>query len=258
MIPDTMASTKAEQDLAALRATVTTITALLLQLKTTSTFTDSKYDSDEANPLDLAHDTASLIKAHSTKLSLLIINKPFTATAINKVLQELVSGALPSIASAVQICTVARYTKAMSDELQWRVKKVLVAFGTFLETIPLDGKILSDDAKNGTGKTVGKGSLASTGAIWEACEGVMALKTMGIAGLIIKKAQEYRDLLADALEELHEWGEEESEGGEEDGMSDDEQDDIFGSQRHITSDDPEKIRPRLESSQKRLRLIITM
>lgn len=133
---------------------------------------------------------------------------------------------------------------------------MFIEFGTLVKAIPLDGQILSKDAKNGTGKAEGKGSLASTGVVWEACDGVMALKSLGMAGLVIKKAEEYRDLLADALEELHEWGEEASD--EDDEGSDEEQDDIFGFQRHIPSEDPEKIRPKLQSSQKRLRLIITM
>lgn len=267
----TMASsTKKDEDLVALKSTVATATALIGQLQTTApaqaTETRDKDDSKAkgANALDLAYDTASLIKAHSTKLSLLIINKPFTATAINTVLRELIAGPLPGLASAVQICNPAEYTNAMSSELQWRAKKVFVEFGTLLKAIPLDGQILSDDAKHGTGNMEKKGSLATTGVVWDACDRLMALRKLGIAGLVIQKAEEYRDLLADALQELQEWGEEESDGEEEEEDSDEEKspqdavDDIFGSQHHIPCGDPEKIRPRLESCQKRLRLIITM
>ncbi|KAK6614552.1 hypothetical protein H4I96_00873 [Botrytis cinerea] len=222
----------------------------------------------DVNAIDLAHDSASLIKAHSTKLSLLIINKPFTPSAISKVLRELVSGPLPGLASAVEICHAAKYTKAMSEELQWRVNKVLTELSTLIKAIPLDGNILSDDKKNGTGKSSGKGSLASTGVVWDACDSVMGLKTLGVAGLAMKKAVEYRDLVKDALEELQAWAEEESDDedeGENSGDEDDEKkdpqdivDDLFGSQPHIPKDDPEKIREKLESSTKRLRLIILM
>lgn len=259
-------SLKAEQGLATLKSTVSTISTLIAQLQTTAPATVSNDDSKtkDVDALVLAHDSASLIKAHSTKLSLLIINKPFTATAINTVLRELIAGPLPGLASAVQICKPAKYTKAMSEELQWRTKKLFIEFGTLIKAIPLDGQILSEDAKNGTGKTDGKGSLASTGVVWDACDGVMVLKKVGIAGLVIKKAEEYRDLLKDALEELQGWGEEESDGEDGEAGSDEEQtvhdtvDDIFGPQRHIHPEDPEKIRPRLESAQKRLRLVITM
>lgn len=271
---------KAGDDLALLKSTVETIKNLILQLQASAkapedvkegSSTEKKEPKHaDVNAIDLAHDSASLIKAHSTKLSLLIINKPFTPSAISKVLRELVSGPLPGLASAVEICHAAKYTKAMSEELQWRVNKVLTELSTLIKAIPLDGNILSDDKKNGTGKSSGKGSLASTGVVWDACDSVMGLKTLGVAGLAMKKAVEYRDLVKDALEELQAWAEEESDDEDEDdyensGDEDDEKkdpqdivDDLFGSQPHIPKDDPEKIREKLESSTKRLRLIILM
>ncbi|KAF7892583.1 uncharacterized protein EAF02_000121 [Botrytis sinoallii] len=271
---------KAGDDLALLKSTVENIKNLILQLQASAKAPEDVKEEGsssekkeqpkhaDVNAIDLAHDSASLIKAHSTKLSLLIINKPFTPSAISKVLRELVSGPLPGLASAVEICHAAKYTKAMSEELQWRVNKVLTELSTLIKAIPLDGNILSDDKKNGTGKSSGKGSLASTGVVWDACDSVMGLKTLGVAGLAMKKAVEYRDLVKDALEELQAWAEEESDDEDEDENSGDEDDerkdpqdivdDLFGSQPHITKDDPEKIREKLESSTKRLRLIILM
>lgn len=261
-------STKAGRDIDTLRSTVSTISTLITQLQTTARVAHSQAGdkTSNVNALNLAHDTASLIKAHSTKLSLLIINKPFTATAITTVLRELISGPLPGLASAVEVCNGAKYTKVMASELQFRVTKVFAELSSFIKAIPLNGDILSDDQKNGTGAEQGMGSLANTGVVWQACEAVMELKTLGVAGLIIKKAEEYRALLKDALEELHEWGEEDSDGeDEEDDAGEneeftpqDEVDNIFGSQRHITTDDHEKIRPRLEFTEKRLRLVILM
>jgi hypothetical protein len=260
---------KAEKDLHTLRLTVQTTSTLITQLQSSTSNSHTPKESN-INALDLARDTASLIRAHSTKLSLLIINKPFTASAISTVLRELVSGPLPGLASAVELCNAAKYTKAMSAELQWRAKKVFMELGSLVDAIPLDGKTLSEDQKNGTGKTVGKGSLASTGVVWEACDAVIELSKLGIAGVLIIKADEYRDLLKDALEELQEWGEEESDGEDQDDFPEDEDtdgvdtsaqdavDNMFGSQRHIPSEDPEKIRPRLESAQKRLKLVILM
>jgi hypothetical protein len=153
----------------------------------------------------------------------------------------------------------------MSSELQYRAKRVFVEFGTLVKAIPLDGKILTDDQKNGTGTEKGKGSLASTGVVWEACDGVIELKKLGVAGLIIRKAEEYKDLLKDALEELQEWGEGSDDDDREADLGSDDGDDtqvtvdrMFASERHIPAADPDKIRPRLESSQKRLRLLILM
>ncbi|KAH7381126.1 hypothetical protein BKA64DRAFT_608346 [Cadophora sp. MPI-SDFR-AT-0126] len=254
---------KAGEDLEILKSTVTTTQTLLSQLQTHAPTHDSTQT--QVNALDLAHDAASLIRAHSTKLSLLIINKPFTASAITTVLRELVSGPLPGLASAVELCDATAYTKAMSEELKYQAGRVLAEFGTLVNAIPLDGKILSDDAKNGTGSTKGKGSLAMTGTVWQACDAVIELKKLGIAGLVVRKAEQYRATLKDALEELQEWGEEESDGGDDGDIGSDveddaqaEVDDMFGNQRHIPSEDPEKIRPRLESSLKRLRLLSLM
>ncbi|KAE9377365.1 hypothetical protein N431DRAFT_502030 [Stipitochalara longipes BDJ] len=258
-------STKEEQDLAALKANVSTASTLIAQLQSTAPAIQSKSHNDvKVNALDLAHDSASLIRAHTTKLSLLIINKPFTPTAVSTVLRELVARPIPGLATAIEICTADRYTKAMSTELQYRAKKVLVDLGTLVAAIPLDGKILSDDAKNGTGTEKGKGSLAVTGTVWESCDGVIGLKKLGVAGLAIQKVEGYRDLLKDALEELQEWAEEESDEEDEEASEGEkdaaqaEVDNIFGSQRHIPSDDPESIRPMLESSMKRLRLLVLM
>ena len=36
---------------------------------------------DAPDPLDVIHDASKLLKAHTTKLSLLVINKPFTPSA---------------------------------------------------------------------------------------------------------------------------------------------------------------------------------
>ncbi|QSZ35100.1 hypothetical protein DSL72_007964 [Monilinia vaccinii-corymbosi] len=274
----TSTENKAGDDLATLKSTVETTISLIQQLQAFANAPeDTKEGSAEEEPkpkhadvnaIDLAHDSASLIRAHSTKLSLLIVNKPFTASAINQVLREIIAGPLPGLASAVEICNAERYTKTMSEELQWRVTKVLTELSTLINAIPLDGKTLSDDKKNGTGKSNGKGSLASTGIVWDACDSVIALKTLGVAGLAMKKAEEYRDLVKDALEELQAWAEEESDDEDDDEDSGDEGDekkdaqdivdDFFGSQRHIPKDDPEKIREKLESSMKRLRLIVLM
>lgn len=253
---------KAADGLKSLKSTVATTSSLISHLQA-SAVPSSTSKHPELNALDLAHDTVALIRAHSTKLSLLIINNPFTPSAIVGILRELVAGPLPGLASAVELCDAGRYTKAVSAELQYLAGRVFTELSVLIKTIPLDGRILSNDAKNGMGAEKGRGSLAVTGTVWEACDAILELKALGIAGLIIKKAEQYRDTLKDALEELQEWGEETS-SDEEDAVSGDkdnaqaEEDDIFGKEQHISSGDPEKIRPRLDSSIKRLRLVVLM
>ncbi|KAI2617982.1 hypothetical protein GGS26DRAFT_395971 [Hypomontagnella submonticulosa] len=228
---------------------------------------------ESIDPLSLAHDSATLIKAHTTKLSLLIINEPFTPSAISKVLRELVSGPIPALASAVQICDADKYTLVARQDLAWRCYRVLKELKSLVDTIPLDGKILSNALKNGSKGD--KGSMAATGVIWAACDDVILLKKLGIAGLLVKKVEEYRDTLKDILEELKEYSEEVDEDDEDESDTDQTQanpldsvtdqiqnthistqqmlDDLMNP-RHIPRDDPDKIRERLDSCLKRLRL----
>jgi hypothetical protein len=150
----------------------------------------------------------------------------------------------------------------MSTELQWRAKKLFTDLASLIAAVPLDGKVLSSAQKNS-----GRGSLAATGAIWDACEQVMALKTLGIAGLCVKKAEQYRDLLKDALEELQEWGDEEGSDAESEEEEHDEEDEdnaqniadtLFSPPRHIPPTDPTLLRPRLETALHRTRLLVLL
>jgi hypothetical protein len=263
---------KAERDLKSLKSTVESVSSLIAQLlaaiKAESPSKDEK-NPKELNAIALAHDAATLIKAHSTKLSLLIINAPFAPTAIMTVLRGVSSGPLPALATSVELCEPEIYTKVMRSELQWRVEKVLVEFRTLVEDIPLDGKVLSNERKNGTAAGMGKGSLAATGVLWGACDEMVELKRLGIGGLMTRKVEQYRDTVKDALEELQDWGDETSEDEEDDdelheaalngnGSCNPAQDDIdnmFQDQRHIPVNDVKRVRERLECTLRRLRLI---
>ncbi|KAK4039516.1 hypothetical protein C8A01DRAFT_47004 [Parachaetomium inaequale] len=233
--------------------------------------------------LSLAHDSAALIKAHATKISLLIINEPFTPTAIAKVLRELVAGPVPSLAAAVEVCTPVRYTRTIQQDLAWRTGRVFKELKELLSRIPKDGKVLSEAKKNASaGAAEGRGSIATTGVLWSVCDEVMAFARRGFSGVLAHKVEQLRDTLKDVAEELKEWGQEteDDEGEDEDEDENDDEDDgiaqvtsdlesssIFGtrdaqallddlmnSQRYIPRDDPDKIRERLDSCLKRLRL----
>ncbi|KAK6584267.1 hypothetical protein PZA11_002491 [Diplocarpon coronariae] len=256
---------KTAKDLEVLRSTVTATTALITQLQTSTAPAQRTGTAHiEVDALSFAHNTASLIRAHATKLSLLITNKPFTASAVTTVLRELVCGPLPGLASAIELCD-GRYTAAMSKELKYQAGRVFAELGNLVVNIPLDGGILSEDARTGTGTTRGKSSLAMTGTVWQACDAVIELQQIRIAGLVVRKAEQYKATLEDALEELQQWGEEDSDGEEGDEAGNEgvdaaqaAVDRMFGLQRHIPTEDPERIRPRLESFLKRLRLLILM
>ncbi|KAK0615730.1 hypothetical protein B0T17DRAFT_592447 [Bombardia bombarda] len=288
-----------KEELETLASVVSSTIALITQLETVvASVVSQKHpepdnssasDSNDIAPspapieaLSLAHDSATLIKAHATKISLFIINEPFSPNAIVKVLRDLCAGAIPGLASAVQLCTAARYTQTIRRDLAWQSGRVLKELRELVARVPADGRILSDAKKNAAaGAKGGKGSIAATGVLWAACDDVVAFATRGFAGNLVQKVEQFRDTLKDVMEELKEWGEEtrdDDEDEDEDDEDDDEDDDdgvdgitknlesthvsdtqamlddLMNSQQYIPSDDPDRIRERLESCLKRLRL----
>lgn len=230
-------------------------------------------DDPTVNALSLAHDSASLIRAHGTKLSLLIINEPFTPSAVSTVLRELVAGPIPGLASSVQACTSKQYTAVIRKELAWRAQRVLVELDGLLQKIPKDGKVLTENKRSGFSNS-NKGSLPATGLLWQACDNIIDLSKMGVGGFFIQKVDQWRDTIKDVMEELKEWGDEEPESDEDDEDNEDDSvnnladqlgsqslstqamlDSLMNSQQTIPASDPDNIRPRLETSLKRLRLV---
>ncbi|KAM0322505.1 hypothetical protein ACHAPQ_008994 [Fusarium lateritium] len=267
-----MAPTNAEAQ-KALDTIVNTASTLLEQLQSIlteiqrnpSSPSTSTSETKDVDALALARDSSSLIRAHGTKISLLVINEPFTPSALSTVIRELVKGPIPGLATAAQACEAKSYTSVVRKELAYRVQKVLIELSNLLKRVPKDGKVLS-----GVGRDSGKGSLALTGMLWSACDEVVALANMGVGGFFVKKAEEWRDTLKDVMEELKEWGEEEEDEDEDDvddladklnntSLSKQEMlDDFMNSSSAIPRSDPDKIRPRLDSSLKRLRMVVLL
>jgi hypothetical protein len=230
------------------------------------------------NPASLVHSTSSLIRAHSTKLSLLIINEPFTPSAISTVLRTLISGPIPAVTGAVQACDARRYTRDFRRALASHCATILKELRDLVGKIPRDGKALPKEQQDGSGK----GSLAVTGLVWQACDKAIAFADGGPPAFFIGKVEETKDMLKDAMEELKEWGEETEEDDQEDdfdvedaadfdsGIDVNESrtnspesshasiqamlDSLVNSHKTIPPNDPEGIRPRLDVAIRRLRL----
>lgn len=245
------------------------------------TWSLSSSPEDRANSLDslaIARDSATLIKAHATKISLFIINDPFTPTAIITVLRQLVQGPIPALGSAVQQCHADLYTKLIRRDLAWRCGRVLKEMKALIQMIPLDGKILPEGKRNGVSFAKSeKGSIITTGLLWGVCDEVISFANLGVVGHLVNRAEHFRETLKDVMEELKEWAEEQDEDDDddyEDGDDNDDDeveelagnmnnshistqamlDDLMNSHTSIPRDDPDKIRERLESTNRRLRL----
>ncbi|CAK1360521.1 hypotheticalsprotein [Cercospora beticola] len=196
--------TPSQADLKALKDLIKSTTALLAQFRSSlnAVETTTRIETPP-NPLEVLRDSAKLLKAHTTKISLLAINKPFTPSAISKVLRELTGTCLPAMMSAVQICEQEKSTwgTTVGREVARRVRRV------FMEVENLLQELQSIADGNAQGATSARDSLSSTGVVWESCDALIELHTLGIAGLAIQKAEQFRETIKDAIFELQEWKE---------------------------------------------------
>ena len=238
---------------------------------TTASSSSPAAEQTPADPLALARDSASLIRAHSTKLSLLLVNEPFTPSAIVKEIRTLTSKPLPCLAASLDACHPDLYTTAYRRELALRCMDILAETVQLLHKVPADGRSLS--SKNQGFSAGEKGSIALTGLLWAACDETIGLADKGVGGFFVKKVEQWRDELKDVMEELKDWGDEEPDDDDEEDDDDDDDhagegdvggegnsaqdmvDELMNSHGTIPRSDPEKIRPRLETSLKRLRLV---
>ena len=131
----------------------------------------------------------------------------------------------------------------MCKEVQARVRRV------FKEMEMLLGEIRSIAA--GADSGVRRDSLSSTGIVWESCDALIELEKLGLPVLALQKANQYRETIKDAIEELREWteGDDLDSEGRVDGLldSDDEGvdgdkdsiEDIFNAANSMPKDRPE-------------------
>lgn len=263
-------SSSSDSDARALDDLITSTLSLLGQFTTSLKPSSDTPGSDVAklienppSPLRVLSDAAKLLKAHITKLSLLAINKPFTPSAIAKVLKELAGTCLPAMMSAVQICEQEKATwgSMMGKELQARVRRV------FKEIEMLLGEVRSIASGNETG--VRRDSLSSTGVVWESCDALVELELLGIVDLALQKAEQYRETIKDAIRELKEWeeGEDLDFEGRNDGLLDpddegvdgdrDSIEDIFNAANSMPKDRPE-LQALVEEAGKKLKKIVIL
>ena len=119
----------------------------------------------------------------------------------------------------------------LRQEVQGRVRSVMREMEVCMREV-LD-VARAEEVGGGKGKTKAgepakhnnRDTLASTGVVWEACDSVIELENVGIGGLAMRKAELYRDMIKDAIEELQEWGEDDAEVDEDDFAGSDGEDD---------------------------------
>lgn len=215
-------------------------------------------------PLEVLRDAARLLKAHTTKISLLAINTPFTPRAIRSIVHDLSTTCLPAMLSAVQLLTAHAHMHGalLAREAHARVRRVFTEMAMLLAEV--------QGVARGEGRAQGRrrDSLASTGVVWESCEALVELHRLGLAGLAVQKAEQYRETIRDAIAEIHEWveGEDtETEGRdvlldeEDEGVEGDRDsfEDVFHAANSMPKDRPE-LRALVAEAEGKLKKIVLL
>ncbi|EAT90372.1 hypothetical protein HBI56_048720 [Parastagonospora nodorum] len=214
---------------------------------------------DLPNPLDAIKASTTLLKSHTTTLSLLLLTPPLTPSALITKIGDVNSGALSGMVAAATYIPQAGEKddigNMMRTELRSRVRQLVGTWGDVL-TLVLR---MAESRQNAKGKDAGPSEsekqdvLSATGVLWEACEVVLKACNDGVVGLVVRKATELRATLLDAIEELKEWGEDIEDENDEAAGSDDE-DEMFGAMNKLGKDDKE-LKELLDVSVKKLKMV---
>lgn len=152
------------------------------------------------NPLALLSSAAAILKAQTTKLSLLILNSPFTPSAITHILNSLSASCLPALMTAPELCPPDTHSALLHNHMRTLLSRAIQAFSALLATIPQQNNEHSSITHQRRGKT-----LAATGMLWETCDGMTQLASTGLSTLAIEKLDTSHSLFKDAIAELEEW-----------------------------------------------------
>ncbi|KAF7505857.1 hypothetical protein GJ744_012479 [Endocarpon pusillum] len=177
------------------------------------------------SPLPLLSTCAATLRAQTTKLSLLIITPPFTPTAISGILSSLNDAILPSLLTAALLLTPSTFTKAYSCETVSLTKATLRDLrdlAHLVEARSKDGQPKADPTSQ-----LKNDVTAATGKIWDDCDELKKLADDGIAGFVVKKAEQYLDLIKDAVKEIEEWDPEDDDDDDDDDDDNDEEHGFF-------------------------------
>ncbi|KAF2733057.1 hypothetical protein EJ04DRAFT_404068, partial [Polyplosphaeria fusca] len=234
-------------------------------LPPTQTSSSSSSPPPTESPLATITTTTTLLKSHTTTLSLLLLTPPLTPSALISKIGDVSSGALSSMVSAASTSPPHNAPDALGQvmraELRASARRVLGAWGEVLGVVVQmaerrQGK--EDGEREAASEVERKEVLGATGVVWEACDAQLRVCGEGVVGLVVRRAEEWRAVLLDAVEELREWGEEEEGSGEEEeevrSGGEEDEDEVFGAPNKLGKGD-EGLRVLLEKGVKRLKMV---
>ncbi|KAL8921002.1 MAG: hypothetical protein Q9172_004244 [Xanthocarpia lactea] len=159
------------------------------------------------NALALLHDSSSVLRAQGTKLSLLLLNKPFTPSAIASVLTSISSECLPGLMSAWEMSTPEVYGHVIHKEVHNGSQDLVSAISRLADDIEVMTEDADDDTDALLEDHVGKKEdiLQVTGQVWSVCDRLIEIAKVGLVGVAMDKATEWEALIKDAIEEVEGW-----------------------------------------------------
>lgn len=165
---------------------------------------DQAKDNKDALPLLIASSTA--LRSQVTKLSLLTITSPFTPSAINTVLTALNESVLPSLVTAALLVTPNEFTKAFHAEIQILTKTALKELSSLIgEVKSVAEKKEAQKKEEDLAEPEKNVVTVATGRVWDSCDVLVDIASKGVVGFVIRRVEEWRDLVRDAVEEIEEW-----------------------------------------------------
>ncbi|EXJ68819.1 uncharacterized protein A1O5_07750 [Cladophialophora psammophila CBS 110553] len=199
-----------------------------------SPFEVPESDSTAPSPLILLHAAATTLRAQVTKLSLLAITPPFTATAVTTCLLPLNESILTSLVTAALLTTPDQTIPSFSAECRNLAAAALRDMQTLLRL--LEARSQTEKPTAELEEREKKGFTEAAGKIWDDCDKLIPLATEGVAGYVVRKSNQWLDLMKDAVKELEDWDPEDDIDGHDPfgiNLSDhDESDDANDEDRH--------------------------
>ena len=210
-----MGPSKLDEDLATL-ATATADTANLIRAFQSPHLSNTHPNlgpHPHPNPVAVVSDASKILKAQTTKLGLLLLNKPFTPREIAHIFKSLNNSCLPALATTLDLCLGANYTKFLQRYINGCLSSIWIELLALVKSIPKDREAVEELGKDGT--------LLSTGVLWATCDKLVRVGADGLISVASDAVKDNQALLQDAIDELDEWDPDEDDDEDDEDDEDD-------------------------------------
>ena len=200
-----MGSAKLDKDLATLATAISHTTNLIRAFQSShpSNTPPNLGPPPHPNPLAVLNDASKILKAQTTKLALLLLNKPFTPGEITHILNAINDSCLAALATTLELCPEEKYSDFLRRYINRSLTSVWIELLALVKSIPKNKEAVENLGKEGT--------LLSTGVLWATCDSLIRVGADGLTSVASDSMKDNQALLQDAIDELDEWDPDEDE-----------------------------------------------